>query len=266
MLLERGQQGPAPDPSIMIFHPRGLITESLDGVGWRASASNPVDPRGADARIAKLVAVLYGELSACARIRTDAGGTIFSKDNPRGHALQADAMGAPRAVCRQPSAGCKVRKTATERSQRGVNRSPEFGMTQDSGMKGNRVGGARWQRQSDGVPFTGAIGWALPMPAARCQADQLSLVLFEVAVGARQLSDGLQPFIIIIILMRLYRALRGYSCGSRGFLEDRMMDIITGRAPPPARACFWVYETDSSEHGLGGRSDRTVVWRDGGAV
>ena len=72
--------------------------------------------------------------------------------------------------------------------------------------------------------------------------------------------------IIIIILMRLYRALRGYSCGSRGFLEDRMMDIITGRAPPPARACFWVYETDSSEHGLGGRSDRTVVWRDGGAV
>ena len=34
--------------------------------------------------------------------------------------------------------------------------------------------------------------------------------------------------------MRLYRALRGCSCGSRGFLEDRMMDIITGRAPPPA--------------------------------
>ena len=37
-------------------------------------------------------------------------------------------------------------------------------------------------------------------------------------------------------LMRLYRALRGCSCGSRGFLEDRMMDTITGRAPPPARA------------------------------
>ena len=37
-------------------------------------------------------------------------------------------------------------------------------------------------------------------------------------------------------LMRLYRALKGCSCGSRGFLEDRMMDIITGRAPPPARA------------------------------
>ena len=36
--------------------------------------------------------------------------------------------------------------------------------------------------------------------------------------------------------MRLYCALRGCSCGSRGFLEDRMMDIITGRAPPPARA------------------------------
>jgi len=33
--------------------------------------------------------------------------------------------------------------------------------------------------------------------------------------------------------MRLYRALRGCSCGSRRFLEDRMMDIITGRAPPP---------------------------------
>ena len=28
--------------------------------------------------------------------------------------------------------------------------------------------------------------------------------------------------------MRLYRALRGCSCGSLGFLEDRMMDIITG--------------------------------------
>jgi len=36
--------------------------------------------------------------------------------------------------------------------------------------------------------------------------------------------------------MRLYRALKGCSYGSRGFLEDRMMDIITGRAPPPARA------------------------------
>ena len=32
------------------------------------------------------------------------------------------------------------------------------------------------------------------------------------------------------------RALRGCSCGSRGFLEDRMMDTITGRAPPPAQA------------------------------
>ena len=37
------------------------------------------------------------------------------------------------------------------------------------------------------------------------------------------------------LLLLLYRALRG-SCGSRGFLEDRMLDIITGRAPPPARA------------------------------
>ena len=36
----------------------------------------------------------------------------------------------------------------------------------------------------------------------------------------------------VCFLMRLYRALRGCSCGSRGFLEDRMMDIITGRAPP----------------------------------
>ena len=33
--------------------------------------------------------------------------------------------------------------------------------------------------------------------------------------------------------MRLYRALRGCSCR---FLEDRMMDIITGRALPLARA------------------------------
>ena len=29
---------------------------------------------------------------------------------------------------------------------------------------------------------------------------------------------------------------KGCSYGSRGFLEDRMMDTITGRAPPPARA------------------------------
>ena len=34
----------------------------------------------------------------------------------------------------------------------------------------------------------------------------------------------------------MYRALRGCSCGSRGFLEDRMMDIITGRAPWPPLA------------------------------
>ena len=30
--------------------------------------------------------------------------------------------------------------------------------------------------------------------------------------------------------MILYRTLKGCSCGSRGFLEDRMMDIITVRA------------------------------------
>ena len=48
----------------------------------------------------------------------------------------------------------------------------------------------------------------------------------------------------------MYRALRDYSCGSRGFLEDRMMDIITGRVPPPARA-----ESEPSQC-LGG-NDRT---------
>ena len=52
------------------------------------------------------------------------------------------------------------------------------------------------------------------------------------------------PFLFVFWL-RLYRALRDYSCGCRGFLEDRMMDIITGRAPPPARAeshlhCYFV--------------------------
>ena len=36
--------------------------------------------------------------------------------------------------------------------------------------------------------------------------------------------------ICFVFFMRLYRALRGCSCGSRGFLEDRMMDIITGSA------------------------------------
>ena len=48
------------------------------------------------------------------------------------------------------------------------------------------------------------------------------------------------PFLFVFWL-RLYRALRDYSCGCRGFLEDRMMDIITGRAPPPARLILWVY-------------------------
>ena len=32
----------------------------------------------------------------------------------------------------------------------------------------------------------------------------------------------------------MYHALGG--CSSRGFLEDRIKDMITGRAPPPARA------------------------------
>ena len=44
-------------------------------------------------------------------------------------------------------------------------------------------------------------------------------------------------FETVVFETRLYRALRGYhSYGSRGFIEDRVMDIITGRAPPPARA------------------------------
>ena len=47
---------------------------------------------------------------------------------------------------------------------------------------------------------------------------------------------GISLFIVLFFLMRLYRALRGCRCGSRGFLEDCMMDIPTGRAPPPARA------------------------------
>ena len=34
----------------------------------------------------------------------------------------------------------------------------------------------------------------------------------------------------------IIRALRGCCCGSRGFLEDWMMDVITGRAPPTAQA------------------------------
>ena len=33
----------------------------------------------------------------------------------------------------------------------------------------------------------------------------------------------------LVLLMRLYRALRGCSCGSRGFLEDRMMDMLTSQ-------------------------------------
>ena len=43
--------------------------------------------------------------------------------------------------------------------------------------------------------------------------------------------------------MSLYRTLAGCGCGSRGFLEDRMMDIITGRAP--------TFQIDSSMARLG---------------
>ena len=57
----------------------------------------------------------------------------------------------------------------------------------------------------------------------------------SVGLGCRP-ETSVESTIFIFILMRLYRALGGCSCGSRGFLEDRMMDIITGRAPHPARA------------------------------
>ena len=48
----------------------------------------------------------------------------------------------------------------------------------------------------------------------------------------------LSPSFFKGFLMRLYRALRGCSCGSRGFLEDRMMDIITGRGATPSFPIF----------------------------
>ena len=42
------------------------------------------------------------------------------------------------------------------------------------------------------------------------------------------------PFFLSFFLYEIVpRTQRTYSCGSREFLEDRMMDIITGRAPPP---------------------------------
>ena len=54
----------------------------------------------------------------------------------------------------------------------------------------------------------------------------------EAAVSWLQVSSLFLCFLDEIIP----HSLRGCSCGSRGFLEDRMMDIITGRAPHPARA------------------------------
>ena len=45
-----------------------------------------------------------------------------------------------------------------------------------------------------------------------------------------------RAFFCFVFLMRLYRALRVVVAVVVGFAEDRMMDIITGRAPPPARA------------------------------
>ena len=50
------------------------------------------------------------------------------------------------------------------------------------------------------------------------------LFFFEVSTGVGSGTSFFWGF-----LGRLYRALRGCSCGSRGFLEARMMDIITGR-------------------------------------
>ena len=58
-------------------------------------------------------------------------------------------------------------------------------MTEDGGM--TRGGGehANYVGSLLRVVLTGASGWALPMPAACRHADQLALVLFEMAVGAR---------------------------------------------------------------------------------
>ena len=46
------------------------------------------------------------------------------------------------------------------------------------------------------------------------------------------------PQVLTVVLRFFLDEITAHSevCGSRGFLEDRMMDIITGRAPSPAQA------------------------------
>jgi len=55
-------------------------------------------------------------------------------------------------------------------------------------------------------------------------------------------------FALFFFGMRLRRALRDCSCGSRGFLEDRMMDMITGRAPARNDQSFFVFFFRHSGH------------------
>ena len=96
-------------------------------------------------------------------------------------------------------------------------------------------------------------------------ADDANGTATSTLFGTVTMSDAfISSFFVFVFLMRLYRALRGCSCGSRGFLEERMMDIITGRAPPPARAESHLPKgsrdsTPHASHYLGARAYRVMI-------
>ena len=85
-----------------------------------------------------------------------------------------------------------------------------------------------------------SIGLASPLTprggTGRCECGPCRLRRRAASALHRYCTPVTNAPLFPLFLMRLYRVLRGHSYGNRGFLEDRMMDIITGRAPPPARA------------------------------
>ena len=75
----------------------------------------------------------------------------------------------------------------------------------------------------------------------------LAVVLTGTGPGYRLIGLHIAVFFFVVFLGGFFFGdvvahSRGCSCGSCGFLEDWMMDIITGRAPPAARAesVYWL--------------------------
>ena len=84
----------------------------------------------------------------------------------------------------------------------------------------NAVGDKTWRRSS--FPHSHDVRPRLP-------AGRVACVDFA-SPSTRATLKYYFFFLLLLFFLRLYRALRVCSCGSRGFLEDRMMDTITFEA------------------------------------